>query len=268
VQLVMEEVKQKMEAEPQQIQATLVAHSHYDHMQDLPYLLTKKHLASSCRIIGSHSVYNALKSTVQDTFTFIRPVVQTVNDPHWIQLYPGARVSVIGASHADHFEIFGKGIHQMQGCVPETGIKKFNARKFKSPSGQWLEGEVYAFMIDLLDNQGNKKLRLFVQSSSCDTPGGIPLYTPLLKDSVDIAVIGVASANFTKEYPKTLLQTIKPKYVVLVHWEDFFRKYHKGPYKIVRATKFEEFAVRYNDWRNMSIQTTMPEPGTLLKIRY
>lgn len=272
---VMRDLKNRA-GDPKAIQAVLLAHSHYDHLLDLPYLLQEHVLNDSCRIIGSRSAYHVLKSTVQRPFLFTEPHTQTARDPHWIYVSDHARVSVIAAKHADHFKLFGRPVHQMQGQVPEAGITSFRAKDQSSKAHEWLEGDVYAFMLELLDAQGNKKLRVFIQSTACDPPAGVPF--PAVEDSVDIAVIGVASTNYTQDYPASLLQAIRPKYTVLVHWEDFFRKYGKQPYKVVRATQFREFLSRYShtckkDITDTTVQriasfTTMPEPGTLLNIRY
>jgi hypothetical protein len=98
-----------------------------------------------------------------------------------------------------------------------------------------LEGNTFSFLIDYLDATGNIDLRIFIQSSSGNPPAGIPPLALVKNHPVDLAFLGMASYHFSSEYPCTLLEAIKPKEVVWIHWEDFFRKYTKKP-KTVRGT--------------------------------
>jgi len=120
-----------------------------------------------------------------------------------------------------------------------------------------------------LNREGRQRpFRIFIQSSSCAPTAGIPDF--LAKDEpVDLAFIGVASANNVRDYPMGLLRAIRPRYVVFIHWEDFFRSYDKKP-GIVRATNFKKFLSRYEEvmGKDYPSFTTMPRQGTMYRFLY
>ena len=66
-----------------------------------------------------------------------------------------------------------------------------------------------------------------------------------------------------------LLDTLRPRYVVLIHWEDFFRAYQKDP-KPVRGTRFKIFFKRYQSVMgpDYALRTSMPRQGTLYRFLY
>ena len=94
----------------------------------------------------------------------------------------------------------------------------------------------------MLDNKGKPELRLFVQSSSCKFPYGLPPKKVLDEKSIDVAFLGVASAQNVKAYPQEILKQLSPKKIVLIHWEDFFMNlYRKKIQMSVRATNMRKF---------------------------
>ncbi len=159
----------------------------------------------------------------------VRPPITLQSQDGTINVYP------ILADHNPHF----KNIKFFSGSKTEP-MNYFTDPFGKTNANDWLEGNTFSFMIDYLGREGNIDFRIFIQSSSCNPPAGIPP-AALLKDKpVDLAFLGVASFQFSPDYPCTLLQAIHPKEVVWIHWEDFFRKYSKEP-KTIRGTDVVKF---------------------------
>jgi hypothetical protein len=81
-----------------------------------------------------------------------------------------------------------------------------------------------------------------------------------------MAFLGVVSYQFSSDYPCSLLQALKPKEVVWIHWEDFFRKYTKEP-KTIRGTD----VVKFFDLpcvKPYKSKALLPWPGVTLDISY
>jgi hypothetical protein len=116
-----------------------------------------------------------------------------------------------------------------------------------------------------LDKDDKIELRIFVQSSSCNPMSGIPPNT-LPEHPVDIAFLGVASYQESPDYPMVLLDSLNPKKVVWIHWEDFFRNYKRKP-KTVRATKVPAF-FRKKEVSDIANKSYLPWPRAVFKVAY
>ena len=245
----------------------LIAHSHYDHLMDLPYVLNTHLTGRKVTVVGSSSTRNALAAMHLSPYTFQQPDFGKGRCYDEILLNSRMKLKVIPSGHAPHAKIFGIPFQGMQGDIGPKGVKGFDAPDYQARFGSWKEGEDYSFVIEIERDNNERPFRIFIQSSSCEPSAGIP---ELAQDEqIDLAFIGVASANNVPDYPITLLQAIKPHYVVLIHWEDFFRSYELQP-KIVRATRFTTFLDRYEKVMGAAYTsfTIMPRQGTLLRFQY
>jgi hypothetical protein len=220
------------------VKAIFTAHSHYDHLMDVPIVF--KRLEQSPMVYLNQSGFNTCYNVVDTskmkvleknmmTREVSRPPIELTTASGKIQVYP------ILAEHNPHF----KYIKAYSGAHTKP-IEDFDSLNNKTRGNDWLEGNTFSFLIDYLDEAGRIDLRIFVQSSSCNSPAGIPPLSLLNGRPVDLAFLGVASYHFSPDYPCALLDSIKPKEVVWIHWEDFFRKYTKKP-KTVRGTDVVKF---------------------------
>lgn len=252
------------------IKAVLVAHSHYDHLQDLPYLLVKNLLPADVKLFGSPSMSCTVSKFME------REVFVNANDSihgmdsvgKWIMVSPHIRVMAIRAGHAPHL-----GEHQfMEGSTCDKGFTFFNRPRSRTTAFKWKNGTVYSFLIDILKDDGKTpEFRIFLQSSSCNAPVGFP---PKDAKEVDLAILGVALAQNVNGYPNTLLSYLGAKKVMLIHWEDFFRDiYHKKP-KSVRKTDMDKFVndlkthFKVNRTEELTDFVVMPQPLTDVKMEY
>jgi hypothetical protein len=245
--------------------AMFSAHGHYDHVMDFPFLydhwFEKKPMiytnASALKSIQKSIDENQILSldSISSTASHRgKPVIVSGEAGSTIKVYP------IFAAHNPHFanvKFFSGGVQQAQ--------KKLKEPKYKSKVNNWLEGRTLSFLIDI-EKENKIVLRMFVQSSSCDFPEGMPPQELLSEKSVDVAFLGVASYHFSKSsYPSTFLDSLQPKEIVFIHWEDFFRSYRRKPKTVLQTdvvSFFKTLPEKYKD------KYFLPVPGVVFDVKY
>ena len=92
------------------------------------------------------------------------------------------------------------------------------------PSG-WAEGEVFAYLLDFLDDHGRVEFRVYYQDAGTDMPIGFPWggNAPPDGKSIDVALICLGG-NFEqlKNHPEGIINATRPRFLLLGHWENFF----------------------------------------------
>jgi hypothetical protein len=272
---VLDSIRSKI-ADPKKINHVLVSHSHYDHLEDLPWLLDKRKLSDTAKIIGSPSASCMVQQFMgAATFTNADSSVHLQNPARassgkWIKLSETMRVMPIEAQHAPHLGC----VHMMKHCTYCPNFENRKNASSKTRALNWREGRTYSFLLDIWDASKRDTLRIFIQTSSCNPPFGFPPATELGKKKVDVAILCVASYAWVNNYPEAILSLLKPKQTILVHWEDFFKDMYVDHPKGVSGTRFKPFMKRlrrhYNVPNNDSLRKhlVMPEPLRLLEIRY
>lgn len=202
----------------------LVGHGHYDHLLDVPRVM-QAHTPEAL-VYGSASVAHMLRfmmdpMKVVDAQPAMAKIVRPVDpaDPlkpaesgQWIYSR-GAhlRAMPIESMHAGHVA----GINLIPGSyfedLTQTPLSLWN----------WKPGQTMAWLIDLLDDQGQTVYRIHYQDSAATPPFGFP---PVIKDDkrIDVEILCVGSWIQVDHYPQQLLERTKPRMVLLGHWEDFF----------------------------------------------
>lgn len=209
------------------------SHSHYDHLMDIPWVYN--HYQGNPSLLLTESGYNIVHKTTKK-----EDVILLEDHVHGkgilIQGTNGlVRIQPIESEHNPHFRNvkFFDGRHTSPTDGPERPHDK-------SSANLWLEGNTFSFLIDFLTPDNEIEFRVFIQSSSCHAPAGIPSAEQLGDRPIDLAFVGLVSYAFSPPYPCDLLDRIQPRNVVWVHWEDFFRKYNRKP-KTVRGTDVPVF---------------------------
>jgi len=249
-----------------QVQAIFSAHSHYDHLMDVPAIFQR--FQKKPTVFLSKSGYVICKNVIDTTYMVtLDNHVSTQNcalDPIVLSTKNGKKINVypILSEHNPH----KNNIKFFSGTVTRTPTYFKNAYD-KTRSNDWLEGSIYSFLIDYLDENGAIELRLFIQSSSCNPPNGFPPVTLLQKKKIDIAFLGVASYSASPDYPKELLKIISPQKIVWVHWEDFFQAYNKKT-KAVRGTDEVAFFEKVMPTSGYVHEWFTPFPRVKIEIKY
>jgi len=201
-----------------QVSAILVGHGHYDHLLDVPR--TASHWPGAT-VYGSATVKNLLAPFSLDPARVVA-VDDSAGDARraggWIRTADGAfRFMPLRSGHAPNF----LGYTIARGTV-DTALKAppRSAR-------DWRMGPVYAYLIEGLDAGGRPVFRVLYQdAASARAYESLP--AGLAPGSVDVAII--TAGNYrgrlfgVRDYPHALLDSLRPRRVVLGHWENFFRE--------------------------------------------
>jgi hypothetical protein len=253
-----------------------IAHTHYDHMMDVPLMLEKQMISKEVTIYGNEFGDDILTNFVDTNQYHALAPAETYNPnkaavvPSWLMASPSIRVMPILSDHAPHYKIGPIRFHLMRGPLRKNYFSD-HFKKAADPTkrNQWKEGYTYSFLVDIM--KGDEiAFRLFIQTSSSDYPLGRPPLEVLAKRHVDVAFLCAASANFVKPYPVQILQDVKPAKVVFIHWEDFFRKpLDFDGARLVRATNFRKLnrTLIQHNLKPSTANYLMPRPGTMITIK-
>jgi hypothetical protein len=214
--------------------AIFAAHGHYDHLMDVPYV-HRYWLQGQAHVYANESSVNTCAAVIA------RDKLRSAEQLAAIREQPGKSVDLRGAygsvikvypllaSHNPHM----RNIKLFSGSVM-TPPARFNDPRAKTRVNDWLEGRTLSFLIDIEQND-SVVFRIFVQSSSCEFPDGLPPQSLLSARAVDLAILGVASYQFSESsYPCQYLDRLQPRHLMFIHWEDFFRPYNNKPKSVMK----------------------------------
>lgn len=195
------------------VRALLVGHGHYDHAMDVPYVFSK--LPQEARLLGSETLIHQVASAVPPLRRVnVEPALaENLKGGSWIFVTPRLRVMPIASEHAPH----------VGSWVFAGGKMREALAHLPADSLDWKAGTTISYLVDFLDEGGRVYYRVFVQTSSSNPPKGIPP-PEVLADGYPVNVAVLCAANYTNvsEYPETLLAALKPREVIIVHWEKFW----------------------------------------------
>lgn len=242
--------------------AILVAHSHYDHLMDIPYIA--KVWAANAKIYGSLTMTHILASALpSERLESLNHAAASFTSPgKWFYVDGGRiRFMAIRSEHAPHF----------------LGIKFFKGeysadlKELPQRASEWLEGKTFTFLIDFM-GEGPKKeaeFRIFYQDAASNPPSGFPPPFAEVEDQkrIDVAILCVAGFEQVRNYPESIIRRLSPRFVVLVHWEDFFSPLPSNPKDIrtVPGSDIEEFVERLAVVMPADAKLEMPFPGAWLQ---
>ncbi|MCK6467882.1 MAG: hypothetical protein L6Q53_06770 [Candidatus Brocadia sinica] len=239
------------------VEMILVGHSHYDHLLDVPYVMRK--YAMNAVVYGSKTMGHIMAAAVDksriiavDTYA-----AKGKTPGQWIYNQDRTiRFMAIESEHAPHFA----GMK----LLPEGPYDKDLKHLPRTVFG-WVEGQTYAYLIDFLNEQGNIAFRVHYQDAASTPPlGFVPDLPANDLKRVDLAILCVASFTQVKEYPEGIIRAIRPKNILLGHWEDFFRN-QKRPVKVLRTTNVRNFIKRLESVMPGDSQWQMPMPFTQMR---
>jgi hypothetical protein len=203
------------------VAALLVGHAHYDHALDVPRVAAR--WVPRARVYGSGTLKNILAGARElDTARVVSLDGLAADSAHvgrWTYL-PGGRIRFMAlrSSHAPNFAWWT--IANDAQAEPRTDLPR-------SAYG-WKMGPVYAYLIDVTtaDDTTRPAFRVFYQDAAArDRHARLPPFAA--RDSLPVDVAIVCVGNFqnlhARDYPRAMLRQLRPRHVVLGHWEDFFR---------------------------------------------
>jgi hypothetical protein len=212
----------------------LVGHAHYDHLMDVPRVALR--YAPEARILGSRTVLNTM-GTWSGLAGRVDVAEGAAGDQEtvgrWISYGPRVRVMPLRSLHGPHFA----GLTLYRGTV-DAPLARPPRR-----SGEWLDGETFAFLVDFLDGDGTVAFRVYYQDAGPPPPLGFAPSAVIAERAVDVAVLVPATFEEVPWHPEGIVRNLRPRRIVLGHWEDFFQPV-EGAEEPVPLTDFSEFAKR------------------------
>jgi hypothetical protein len=263
------------------VRAVAAGHSHYDHLGDLPRIAET--YTPGARIYVNTSGAHALAPVPA-----LAGRVASLEGREgwgWIPLRDvdanelPFRFRKVASAHAPHFW----GVHLAAGGIEQDWTGPWESHRLR----ELREGHTFAFVIDLLAAPGGPTLfRIYYQDAMSPPGTGIPRLGPWEKqryDRYDLAVLCMASYNFVRHQPETILGALRPRHVLVTHYEDFFRDTRKPVRFVFLLTDF--WANRFfhrmrramSGWETAGPQAvvcgpssrswTMPIPGEWVRFR-
>lgn len=252
------------------VKAGFVAHTHYDHVMDLPTLIEDHYFLQMKEVYGNAYLPKMLQHFDDQGVSLNALTDDQVFDPdnpsdayQWIDVTPRIRVLPIKSSHAPHTK---KKLYMDDPLDEEYFDEHLVWSNSKVKAFKWTTGTTYSFLVDFI---GEDTLRIFVQTSASEAPDGFPPAGELKEKKVDLALLCYASTPNVTRYPNAIVEKVGANKLMLVHWEDFFRQSKSfNDQKLVRRTKPREVRQRIDQLKLTPEDLLMPRPGTLVTVKY
>jgi hypothetical protein len=230
---------------------------------DVPYIATRR--AKSAVIYGSPSVRHmlmgdsALRSNRGERVVAI-PMVAAATDTRagvWYYSSDSAfRFMAVIAGHAPTYKLW------KPSYTFTAGVVTTDFDSLPHTAAQWKLGEPYAYVIDAMSEQRTGPVfRIYFQDAPSDPPLGFLPPAMVAERPIDLAVICAATSSNVSNAPDSLLILLKPRHVMLGHWEDFFRP-HALPPQVGIATNIEALEKSLKRALSPAQDWAMPFPGT------
>jgi hypothetical protein len=246
--------------------AVLVGHAHYDHLMDVPYI--KKMYLPLAKIYGSETMKNTLagdSALKADDVVSVEERAWSVSVPEqpekpvewWPKSPRRLRFMALKSEHAPVF----------------AGLKFFEGH-YREPlpalptsAWNWLEGQTLAYLIDFLGADGKTvEFRIHYQDAASTAPLGFPprFSEPPDQRPVDLAIVCMPGFDQVEGYPEAIMKRLKPRAVVIIHWENFFALLPDDLHglRIVPTVDADRFLARLKSALPEGASYKLPAPGT------
>jgi hypothetical protein len=207
------------------VRAILSGHAHYDHLMDVPYVAL--HKATRADLVGNNAMVKLL-DPIKGKLVPPHTLVSLESPFPPIYKVPGTRF-LIRSVVSQHSPQMGP---RLAGWLPRflfhfprvtlwRGEDEEPARDVPVRAGNWTAGTTQAFVIELLDPDDTVAFRIYYQDSPTVEPYGYP-EKPTKSDEYQLAILCMGGATEYKAFPGDIVRHLAPRYVMGIHWEDFF----------------------------------------------
>lgn len=208
------------------VRLVVIGHTHYDHCLDLATVAPRLH--ADARIVASETAAHLYAaSALPRPIDVVNAHLAGPDAPGRWMPHPGGRLRVlpIRSGHPDNVP----GIHLWKRQLTEDRTRP------PTRAAHYQEGLTLAFLIDWLDVDGSVVWRVFVENSTTGPPAGLVPEAIAAERPVDVALLGMDTANRLADGAPTCLDRIAARRVFLCHWGDFFRPKDRPPREIVKV---------------------------------
>lgn len=241
--------------------AILVGHAHYDHLMDVPYI--KKKYLPKAKVYGSETMKNTLAAdrALWDDVVSVEKGAGTVEQRgKWWYPSPRLRFMALKSEHAPivaHLKFF-------EGTYGEP-LAELPTRAYR-----WREGQTLAYLVDFLSADGKTvEFRIHYQDAASNAPLGFPppFEQPQDQRRVDLAIVCMPGFDQVEKYPEAIIERLKPRFVVIIHWENFFDLLPDDPrdLRIVPSVNAERFLARLQAVLPKDALFRLPSPGAWMR---
>jgi L-ascorbate metabolism protein UlaG (beta-lactamase superfamily) len=216
------------------VRAILLGHSHFDHIGDVPVIA--RQWVPSGPIYTNDTGVNLL-SPYPDVAARARSVDRVTD---WIDV-PSSRFRILPIPSV-HAPQVCRGDHWPCNYAKcETPRPLTTEWDQHVPLRKFCGGHSSAYLIELLDAHGAPRFRVYYTDSALSEGIGAP---PENTGRVDLAILCMASFDLVNGYPTWIAERMRPRHVILTHFEDFFADNPPGSWRFVQRLtnrKADEF---------------------------
>jgi L-ascorbate metabolism protein UlaG (beta-lactamase superfamily) len=210
------------------VSAMLVGHAHYDHLMDVPYVRSR--YIPGVPVYGSKTVRNILLAAFPNDPRLVavdkqpEDIGRLDHTGKWWYATPRIRFMALASLHSPialHHRFFEGDYDAPLGALPTRATG-------------WKGGTTYAWLVDFLAPDGQVEFRVHYQDAASNPPWGLPPRAVVPPDGrrVDLALVCMPGFQEVQDYPETLVALLRPRFLVLIHWEDFFERLPDDPHKL------------------------------------
>lgn len=187
------------------VRAILAAHSHYDHIGDLP--------AVAKRVPQAKIYLNSSGMQIVQSERDLRTRAIEIAPKEWVQVASSIRVRAVESDHAPQLCPWRRwpcvyAPVPVKAAWEEDSWTKHKLRAFGG-------GSTLAFVIELWD-ENQVRYRIYYNEAAADSPAG------QIEGDFDLAILCIAQWNWVRDYPRDLLAVLRPRHVMVSHWDNFF----------------------------------------------
>jgi hypothetical protein len=211
------------------VRAILSGHSHYDHLLEVPYVAL--HRARNAEVLGNDEMVKLLSPIAKD----LRPRALLSLEhlgPAGYHDVPGTRFRIRSVVSL-HSPQIGPRVERKTAPLaawlfplPEVslwrGEDEYPADRLPTRVGAWACGTTLAYVIELRrPATDDVAFRIYYQDSPTEQPYGYP---PRASEECryDLAILCMGGATEYPKFPGDIVAHLQARYVMGVHWEDFF----------------------------------------------
>jgi hypothetical protein len=195
----------------------LIGHGHVDHAGDVPAFFGEGLITGKPTLIADRSTTNLL-APMLDRFGCVAPVDYGNAEASAAKCaVPRVRITPIHSAHAPHLRVKGVEVAAFGGFVKEPRTT------LPATAEDYKLGNTWAYLIDLLDEQGEVAFRIHYVDAAASPPHAIVPRALLAGRDVDVHIGCVPGFELSEDYPDGVLRHHNVRYVLAAHWEDFFQ---------------------------------------------